>query len=96
LTRQRKNDPWGEAVNVGPSINTTSANENGLRLSLDEKTLYFSSNRPGGFGSSDLYVVSLTLAPFISATDRASFSRRRDRAVLDNLRVRSLTASICT
>jgi Tol biopolymer transport system component len=55
-TRQRKKDPWGESVNLGPPVNTPGANENGLRLSLDGKELYFSSNRQGGFGRSDLYV----------------------------------------
>jgi Tol biopolymer transport system component len=57
-TRQRRSDLWGEAVNIGPPVNTPDANENGLRLSLDGKSLYFSSNRPGGFGSSDLYVAT--------------------------------------
>jgi Tol biopolymer transport system component len=57
-TRQRRNGPWGEAVNVGPPVNTPGASENGLRVSLDGKTLYFSSNRPGGFGRSDLYVAT--------------------------------------
>jgi Tol biopolymer transport system component len=55
-TRQRRRDLWGEAVNLGPAINTRAANENGLRLSLDGKALYLSSNRQGGFGRSDLYV----------------------------------------
>jgi hypothetical protein len=57
-TRHRRNGAWGEAINVGPPINTPGANENGLRLSLDGKTLYFSSNRQGGFGRSDLYVAT--------------------------------------
>jgi hypothetical protein len=57
-TRWRRRDSWGEAINVGPPVNTAGSNENGLRLSLDGKSLYFSSNRPGGFGSSDLYVAT--------------------------------------
>lgn len=57
-TRQRRHDPWGEAMNLGPPINTPTANENGLRLSLDGKALYFSSNRQGGPGTSDLYVAT--------------------------------------
>ena len=57
-TRQLRNGPWGEAVNVGPPVNTPGTSENGLRVSLDGKTLYFSSNRPGGFGRSDLYVAT--------------------------------------
>lgn len=55
-TRQRKNDSWGEAVSLGSPVNDPVADDNALRLSRDGKSLYFSSQRPGGFGSSDLYV----------------------------------------
>jgi hypothetical protein len=55
-TRQRKDDPWGEAVRLGSPVNDPVADDNALRLSKDGKALYFSSQRPGGFGSSDLYV----------------------------------------
>src|SRR6185437_5244486 len=41
--------------NLGDSINT-EFRETGASISPDRKDLYFSSNRPGGYGGSDLYV----------------------------------------
>jgi tetratricopeptide (TPR) repeat protein len=49
------NTGWSEAINLGRSINTDSW-ESQPSLSPDKRDLYFSSNRPGGFGGSDLYV----------------------------------------
>lgn len=46
---------WSEPINMGPEINTEFW-ESSPSLSPDKKTLYFSSNRPGGFGGKDLYV----------------------------------------
>jgi len=47
-------DPWSAAVNVGPL--NTSATEAAPALSKDGTTLYFNSDRAGGFGALDLYV----------------------------------------
>jgi len=47
--------PWGPAQNLGPNINTPF-NENAPDLSLDGHQLYFQSNRPGGYGGTDIYV----------------------------------------
>lgn len=55
-TRLQKEDPWGEAVNLGPTVNHPAAHDFSVRLSYDGKSLYFGSERPGGFGSSDMYV----------------------------------------
>ena len=47
---------WSAPVNIGPPINT-EFNDNVPVLSKDEKTLYFTSNRPGSVnGSEDLWV----------------------------------------
>lgn len=46
---------WGEPTNLGPTINSPYW-ESSPSLSPDKQTLYFSSNRPGGFGGKDLYV----------------------------------------
>jgi serine/threonine protein kinase/Tol biopolymer transport system component len=54
-TRTTKNDPWGSAVNLRPPINS-SASDMTPWESLDGLELYFSSFRPGGYGSSDIYV----------------------------------------
>lgn len=46
---------WSAPINLGPIINT-SGNDSGPCISRDGLSLYFNSDRPGGFGSSDLYV----------------------------------------
>jgi len=49
------NEGWSEPVNLGDKINTEFW-ETTPSLSPDKRTLYFTSNRPGGIGGSDLYV----------------------------------------
>jgi len=46
--------PWSNPVNLGPTINTPYL-EVGPMISEDGNTLLFVSNRPGGYGSLDLY-----------------------------------------
>ena len=45
---------WNAPVKFGATINSDYQELNAC-LSLDKKTLYFSSNRPGGYGGFDLY-----------------------------------------
>jgi hypothetical protein len=47
--------PWEAPQNLGANINTTS-DEAGPSVSTDGHTLYFNSNRSGGFGANDLYI----------------------------------------
>jgi Tol biopolymer transport system component len=53
-TRQGAGLEWSEPVNVGPVVNSSSF-DIGLSLSDDARTLFISSNRPGGFGNYDIY-----------------------------------------
>ena len=53
--RQSKDDPWGDPVNLGPSINT-SFPEYYPRLTSDGLELYFNSSGLGGFGKNDIFV----------------------------------------
>ena len=46
---------WSEPVNLGANVNSESW-DSGPSLSPDKNTLYFSSNRPGGYGGADIYV----------------------------------------
>ncbi len=46
---------WSQPFNLGPNVNTEFW-ESAPSLSPDKRYLYFSSNRPGGFGGSDIYV----------------------------------------
>ena len=56
-TRESTDDDWGPAVNLGPTVNTPSLEGHGC-ISADGLALYFCSNRPGGFGSYDLWVAT--------------------------------------
>src|SRR5438445_4023772 len=47
---------WSVPVNLGPTINTPAFLESGPALSKDGLSLYFYSNRPGGFGGFDIRV----------------------------------------
>ncbi|HTE32861.1 MAG TPA: OmpA family protein [Chryseolinea sp.] len=49
-----KGGEWGAPVPM-PGIINSSFEEKSVTISRDEKTLYFSSNRPGGFGGLDIY-----------------------------------------
>jgi hypothetical protein len=62
-TRKTLADPWAVAVNLGPVVNS-SGDDGTPRVSPDMRTLYFNSNRPGGFGSYDLFE-----APIIPVVD---------------------------
>ncbi|KPL21639.1 MAG: hypothetical protein AMJ75_09610 [Phycisphaerae bacterium SM1_79] len=58
--RATKNDPWGEPVNLGATVNS-SAHESGAKIALNSLLLFFSGDtispyRPGGFGLSDIWM----------------------------------------
>ena len=57
ISFKRKNK-WSEPINMGPRINTRHW-ESQPALSPDNKTLYFSSTRGGGYGGKDLWKVEL-------------------------------------
>jgi OOP family OmpA-OmpF porin len=52
-------DSWSKPENLGRKINSSSWDSQPT-LSADGRTLYFSSNRPGGYGGRDIWVSSLT------------------------------------
>ena len=47
---------WETPVKLGSNINT-KYNETSASITLDDKVIYFSSDRPGGFGGKDIYRV---------------------------------------
>ena len=56
VSRRRHHlDPWSIPENLGPTLNSPSGDIQPA-LSADGTTLYFASDRSGGFGSFDLYV----------------------------------------
>ena len=68
-TRPTKNDGWCTPVNLGSVVNSSSLDMNPC-ISADGLALFFRSSRPGGYGSSDIYL-----------TTRASTSDRWEEPV---------------
>ncbi len=55
---KREGDHWSKPENLGPRVNS-SYWETQPSFASDGKTLYFVSNRPGGMGSSDIWISRL-------------------------------------
>jgi len=50
-------EDWGPPENLGPTVNTEKDDSN-ASISADGLTLYFSSDRPGGYGNFDIYMTT--------------------------------------
>lgn len=61
-TRPTTRDPWSTPANLGVTVNSPGSTvaDSAPYLSRDGKSLYFYSNRPGGFVGNDLYVTTRT------------------------------------
>lgn len=55
LTERNKDGSWGE-LNALPGLINSSYRESSVSITGDGKYLYFASERPGGYGGSDVYV----------------------------------------
>jgi Tol biopolymer transport system component len=55
--RASKDDPWGPCMNIGAPVNTEYWDQC-PSISADGLSLYFSSDRPGGYGIDDLWVTT--------------------------------------
>ncbi|MHC4501314.1 MAG: LamG-like jellyroll fold domain-containing protein [Planctomycetota bacterium] len=56
-TRASKTDPWDRPVNLGPTVNRSS-HDYGASISADGLSLFFTSDRSGGYGYFDLWVTT--------------------------------------
>ncbi|MFC1795122.1 LamG-like jellyroll fold domain-containing protein [Planctomycetota bacterium] len=54
-TRPTQDQPWTEPKNLGPVVNSQSI-DGRAKISFDGLILYFSSDRPRGFGGEDIWV----------------------------------------
>src|SRR5215469_1398717 len=62
-TRDSTLDPWSTPVSLGPTVNYPGSTTSRPSLSWDGTSLYFNSNRPGGFNApaylmGDIYVTT--------------------------------------
>jgi Tol biopolymer transport system component len=57
--RASASDAWGTPRNLGPSVNSSSA-DSVPKLSSDGRSLFFASARPGGLGMRDVWAVTRT------------------------------------
>lgn len=57
MTRATIFDPWGEPENLGPKVNSPYG-DGGPIISANGLSLYFGSNRPGGYGGNDIWVTT--------------------------------------
>ncbi|MBW2175139.1 MAG: hypothetical protein JRF64_11180, partial [Deltaproteobacteria bacterium] len=55
--RANANFTFGEPVNLGPTVNSSS-DDGSLSISADGLELYFGSARPGGYGGRDLWMTT--------------------------------------
>jgi Tol biopolymer transport system component len=56
--RPGRESPWGEPAKLGALVNDPLGDDFSLRLAMNGLTLYFGSNRAGGFGAADLYMTT--------------------------------------
>jgi hypothetical protein len=56
-TRDTIHDEWSTPMNLGPIVNSL-VDQCYISISADELSLYFSSNRSGGYGAYDLWVTT--------------------------------------
>jgi outer membrane protein OmpA-like peptidoglycan-associated protein len=54
LSERQADGTWSEPTPL-PGIINSSYKESAITISKDEKTIYFTSDRPGGYGGSDIY-----------------------------------------
>jgi outer membrane protein OmpA-like peptidoglycan-associated protein/Tol biopolymer transport system component len=50
-----ENGVWSKPIRLGKNINTKEYHEPDASLSFDGRMLYFTSNKPGGYGGHDIY-----------------------------------------
>ena len=61
-TRATVSSPWGPPVNLGPQVNSPYE-DFCPSISADGSTLYFTSDRPGGYGGYDIWQAPIVAAP---------------------------------
>ncbi len=72
ITRESGSSAWGEPINLGAVINTPHAELASNYLFAEAglvQKLFYSSNKPGGFGGPDIYVSTINESGFESSVN---------------------------
>ena len=90
-TRETTEDDWSAPVNLGPIFNSSVFDRN-PDISADGLTLYFVSNRPGGYGDTDFWVTTRTTKNadwgtpvHLGSTVNSSYAERQPTISADGL-----------
>ena len=75
ITRATVSDPWGEPVNLGPTVNSSS-DDDAPFITADGLTLFFASNRSGPYDfwmttratTEDDWVTPVNLGPVVNSS----------------------------
>jgi outer membrane protein OmpA-like peptidoglycan-associated protein/tetratricopeptide (TPR) repeat protein len=57
--KQRPDGSWSKPLPIEGAVNSRTSKENAAALSPDGNTLFFASNREGGYGGLDIYMVKM-------------------------------------
>jgi Tol biopolymer transport system component len=88
-TRPTTKNLWGEPVNLGPTVNSAD-HDYAPDISANGLTLYFVSNRDGGYGDTDIWVTTRTTkdaewsTPFhLGSSVNSSYAERQPTISVD-------------
>ncbi|MDH5382784.1 MAG: OmpA family protein, partial [Cyclobacteriaceae bacterium] len=70
VTNRIQDTLWTDAKPISVNINSEGFKESSVSISPDGKTLYFSSNRPGGLGGTDIF--------YSTVNDKGEWQRARN------------------
>lgn len=56
VSKMDKNGKWSKPKGLDRNVNGKNSYENSVSISYDERILFFTSNKPGGFGGLDIYM----------------------------------------
>ena len=97
-TRATTDDDWSNAVNLGPTVNSSSADAD-PGISADGRMLFFSSRRPGGSGDADDILVTMretTDDPWGEPVNLGSVVNSLEKENYSNISADGSTLFFCT
>jgi OOP family OmpA-OmpF porin len=82
-SRSLGNDRWSKPVKISGGISMDDYDEIAPFLAADQKTMYFSSNRPGGIGDYDIWMTKRVDDTWMSWTEPVNMGKNINSALWD-------------